>query len=452
MSHDLIQTKERAPQTESTPAAEAPSSAGGRVQFKGQGQIPPVGGQFQAKEAGGGSASDAAYDDVHQVAARGVVGGGGALPHKEAIAASFGAEHAGALDGIQAHVGGNAAAATETLGAQAYAAGSSVAFGGQPDLHTAAHEAAHVIQQKGGVQLKGGVGEAGDSYERNADEVADRVVQGKSAADLLPAATGGGESAVQSKPVQFLGHKLGEKLPEGAEAPKYGEDDDQRRYSREQYQEMWEKEQQKKLSAGEKSTIERGCIGLTANNIAGGGNPLDHALKVYGTFEQAHKFMADKNAELHALRADPQTAKTAPEGEYIMFAKMFWSNQAAGDNSKPDDKAFRPDPKTGEVDMTGYQYKGQPGYVNFDYGWWDDNTSSFWHANHMEYKDPEKRKTNPMKVYQSTKEKFIAGYIDFDRVVFGVALATNYDPGMAAMTGATGSKPPTSWFSRIFGR
>jgi hypothetical protein len=52
-------------------------------------------------------------------------------------------------------------------------------------LHTAAHEAAHVIQQRHGVQLLGGVGEVGDRYERNADAVADRVVAGRSASDLL---------------------------------------------------------------------------------------------------------------------------------------------------------------------------------------------------------------------------------------------------------------------------
>jgi hypothetical protein len=67
------------------------------------------------------------------------------------------------------------------MGAEAYATGSSVAFTGAPDLHTAAHEAAHVVQQRGGVQLKGGVGEANDPYERHADAVADQVVQGKSA-------------------------------------------------------------------------------------------------------------------------------------------------------------------------------------------------------------------------------------------------------------------------------
>jgi hypothetical protein len=451
MSHDVLQAK-RGSESQSAESVTSEAPGGSRLQFKGDGAIPPVGAAFQAKEEA--SASDAGYGDAgtHQVAAAGVAGAGSELPHKDKIAASFGAEHAGSLDGIKAHVGGDAATATGALGAQAYATGNSVAFGKSPDLHTAAHEAAHVVQQKQGVSLKAGVGQAGDSYERNADEVADRVVQGKSATDLLPQGGGaGGDQAVQSKEIQFLGHELGKPLPTGAAKPEHGEDADQRRYSREQYQEMWEKEQGKKLSRGEKETIERGCIGLTANNIAGGGNPLDHALKVYGTFEQAHAFMAQKNQELHAQRADPATARSAPEGEYIMFAKMFWSNQADGDNSAPDDKAFRPDPKTGEVDMSGYDYKAQPGFVNFDYGWWDDKTTSFWHANHMEYKDPDKRKKNPMKVYQSTKDKFIAGYTDFDRVVFGVALATNYDPGMAAMTGGTGSKPPKSWWRRLFG-
>ena len=73
------------------------------------------------------------------------------------------------------YVGGPAAKATQDMGALAYATGNHVAFGGSPSLHTAAHEAAHVVQQRSGVQLKGGVGEVGDSYERNADAVADDV-------------------------------------------------------------------------------------------------------------------------------------------------------------------------------------------------------------------------------------------------------------------------------------
>jgi hypothetical protein len=79
------------------------------------------------------------------------------------------------ISGIQAHTDGAAAASAGAMGAQAFATGNHVAFAGTPDLRTAAHEAAHVVQQRGGVQLKGGVGEAGDSYEQHADAVADRV-------------------------------------------------------------------------------------------------------------------------------------------------------------------------------------------------------------------------------------------------------------------------------------
>src|SRR5947207_2443000 len=50
---------------------------------------------------------------------------------------------------------------------------------------TAAHEAAHVVQQRGGVSLKGGIGAEGDEYEQHADAVADQVVAGRSAEGLL---------------------------------------------------------------------------------------------------------------------------------------------------------------------------------------------------------------------------------------------------------------------------
>ncbi|MEZ4466361.1 MAG: DUF4157 domain-containing protein [bacterium] len=126
--------------------------------------------------------------EVVQLAQAGVSGAGGALPHQEAIQKSFGSHD---VSGINAHVGGAAAKASEGIGAEAYATGNDVAFKSDPDLHTAAHEAAHIVQQKSGVQLKGGVGEAGDAYEQHADAVADRVVQGKSAQDLLDAVPGG---------------------------------------------------------------------------------------------------------------------------------------------------------------------------------------------------------------------------------------------------------------------
>jgi len=128
------------------------------------------------------------------IASAGVAGAGGALPHGEAVQSSFGRHDVGS---IQAHVGGAAAKASASLGAEAFATGDHVAFSSRPDLHTAAHEAAHVVQQRSGVQLLGGVGRAGDRYERHADAVADKVVSGQSAEGLLNAFAGSGGTGVQ---------------------------------------------------------------------------------------------------------------------------------------------------------------------------------------------------------------------------------------------------------------
>ncbi|MCE9574538.1 MAG: DUF4157 domain-containing protein [Deltaproteobacteria bacterium] len=127
-------------------------------------------------------------EQVHAVAAAGVEGPGGAMPHAAPIKASFGA-HAPVVDGIQAHVGGRAGDAAAAIGAEAYATGNSVAFQSAPSLFTAAHEAAHVVQQQEGVQLLGGVGQVGDPYEQHADQVAAAVVSGASAERLLSRGT-----------------------------------------------------------------------------------------------------------------------------------------------------------------------------------------------------------------------------------------------------------------------
>jgi hypothetical protein len=135
----------------------------------------------QRKERAG--ANDAPADSA-AIASAGVQGGGGPLPYGAQIQAAFGKHDVG---GISAHVGGPAAHAADQLGATAFATGHHVAFAGAPDLHTTAHEAAHVVQQRKGVSLMGGVGAVGDPYERHADAVADRVVAGQSAEALLDA-------------------------------------------------------------------------------------------------------------------------------------------------------------------------------------------------------------------------------------------------------------------------
>jgi hypothetical protein len=140
---------------------------------------------------------------IQQKADEGMQGGGTRLPHLETVQRAFGSHD---VSGVRAFVGGSAASAARDMGAKAYARGSDVAFAQSPDLHTAAHEAAHVVQQRGGVQLKGNVGQSGDKYEAHADAVADRVVQGKSAEDLLNPYKGQSQGeAVQMKSLKTHG-------------------------------------------------------------------------------------------------------------------------------------------------------------------------------------------------------------------------------------------------------
>lgn len=129
-----------------------------------------------------------APDDIREAAARGLTSPSSPLPHLDVIQKAFGPAHE--LGAVHAHLGDAAAAACGDLGANAYATGDHVVFSTAPDLRTAAHEAAHVVQQRAGVSLDGGVGEVGDPYERHADRVADRVVAGKPAADLMAGVAG----------------------------------------------------------------------------------------------------------------------------------------------------------------------------------------------------------------------------------------------------------------------
>lgn len=136
-------------------------------------------------------------DSARDVASEGITGPAGSLPHLDAIQQSFGSHD---VSGVEAHTDERATAANQTLDAVGYTIGNHVAFAGTPDLHTAAHEAAHVVQQRAGVHLKDGVGQVGDAYERQADAVAEQVVKKQSAEGLLESVGGKYEaSAVQRK-------------------------------------------------------------------------------------------------------------------------------------------------------------------------------------------------------------------------------------------------------------
>jgi hypothetical protein len=139
----------------------------------------------------------------HEAATRGTQGSGKTFPFLSQIQRAFGRHD---ISHARAHEGTNAVSASMAMGASAFTVGHHVAFGSTPDLHTAAHEAAHIVQQRAGVKVPGNVGKVGDLYERHADAVADRVVRGESSEALLDkfasgdnASSPGGSNALQMK-------------------------------------------------------------------------------------------------------------------------------------------------------------------------------------------------------------------------------------------------------------
>jgi hypothetical protein len=106
------------------------------------------------------------------------------MPYLSAIQWSFGHHDISAL---QAHTGAQATRLADQLQADAFTGESHLVFGRTPDLRTAAHEAAHAIQQRGGVDLSSGMGVEGDAFERHAEQVSEAVVRGESAEGLLDA-------------------------------------------------------------------------------------------------------------------------------------------------------------------------------------------------------------------------------------------------------------------------
>ena len=218
---------------------------------------------------------------------------------------------------------------------------------------------------------------------------------------------------------------------------------DTRELTVDQFIAAWEKRNGRKMSAQEKDTLSYGCIGITALNLGVNVNP---SLELsFSTFDQAKQVQAALAAILkakpaadqvddliaaspalnklkHVLRSmpvDPDPTKYKP----VIFSKRFFSRQDGtyDDRKHGDPTKFNPD-KNGQVDMTDYKYEHRsnpadgPGalYTNFDYGWYDETTDTWFHANHAE---------PGMKVYQSTLDHYSRPLRDFDRQIFCVAFA-----------------------------
>jgi hypothetical protein len=138
--------------------------------------------RLQKKEQSGDGARGAQPARMHTMARAGVANAHAPLPHFHRIQAAFGRHD---LRDVKAEVGGPAGETNARMGSLGYTVGDRIGFRAAPDLRLAAHEAAHVVQQRGGVQLKDGIGRPGDPYEQQADVVADAVEHGRSAEPLL---------------------------------------------------------------------------------------------------------------------------------------------------------------------------------------------------------------------------------------------------------------------------
>ncbi len=136
------------------------------------------------------------------------------LPHLETLQAAFGSHD---LRGVRAAVGGDGGRAGEALrgqGALGVARGERVAFVRAPDLRLAAHEAAHVVQQRSAA----GRAASEQALEAHAEAVAERVASGQGAEDLLDAFQSQGHAR---RPFWVAGRgRAKERAPEGHAQPR----------------------------------------------------------------------------------------------------------------------------------------------------------------------------------------------------------------------------------------
>ncbi|GAB1646588.1 hypothetical protein [Krasilnikovia sp. MM14-A1259] len=205
-------------------------------------------------------------------------------------------------------------------------------------------------------------------------------------------------------------------------------------WSIEQFIELFERKYGRPMTAEERTALARGCIGVTTVNLERGNinPPLDMS---FGTFETSRNVQNAINdilatnptrsqfvaavAQHPLLRQIDNVTASLPGGPTsqwtaVVFSKRFYSKQDPSWTDEQAERAFRPDPATDQVDMTEYRYRAKPGYVNFDYGWLDEGSGNWWHANHAE---------PGMKVYQSTLRHYSRPLLDFDRQVFTVTFA-----------------------------
>ena len=371
---------------------------------------------------------------------------GDGAPLDTAMAQAAGETYGADLSHVRVHTGPAAARLAADHQARAFTIGSHVAFGaGEYAPGSAvgdaimAHELAHVVQQSGDASVQRQPLAVDPSHE--AEGEADGAATG-----VLARLYGGAKKAVGGVASRLRNNSADvalQRCSNNGATERLGPNQDTREISVSDFIAGWEKRNGRKMTDLEKETLSAGCIGITALNLGVNVNPsLDMSFSSFDQAKQVQAALAEilkskpaidkvddmidaspvlkklKNI-LASMPVDPDPTKWKP----VIFSKRFFSRQEGSweDRKKGDPTKFNAD-KHGQVDMTGYNYEGRadekegPGnlMVNFDYGWYDETTDSWFHANHS---DP------GMKVYQSTLDHYSRPLKNFDRQIFCVAFA-----------------------------
>jgi len=174
--------------TEANQASQNPLNEAADVGGAARGQSSELGNALVQRKGG-----DPVKGDLNAVVGSVGKDGAGPIPHKAEMESAFGTS----FDGVKATSGAASAKANEALGAKAFTAGDTVAFGSpSPSKELVAHELTHVVQQRAGggagVQQKTTLGQSGDRFEQEADRTASTVAAGgKVDASTLSAAPSG---------------------------------------------------------------------------------------------------------------------------------------------------------------------------------------------------------------------------------------------------------------------
>jgi RHS repeat-associated protein len=176
-------------------------------------------------------------------------------------------------------------------------------------------------------------------------------------------------------------------------------------YSVDEYIKFWENKHGLTMTDSQKSTLARGCIGITAlelgnnNNPTTGTPPTDYS---YSTLEKAKQVAESWE---RSIKTNPKYSNS----RVIIYAIRFWANSVT---------EFVPD-KNGQINMNSWKPKiprpndGNGPYTNVDFGLYEKSNNTWWHANH---------KQPGMIVYQSTLHHYNRPLADFNHIVFCVAL------------------------------